>query len=171
MAIDISGLGYFVPLLAFLLVFVLMYALLKKTEVLGDENRVILLVSFVLAVIFVSAASVRSAVENVIPWFALLIVALFFILVLMAFSQGDVSKMMKPWFGWVFVVILVIVFLISLLNVYYSVICQYLPYQITGVPSYGNPFLEFLYSSRVVGAVLLLIIAAFTAWVITGGKK
>jgi len=170
--VDLSGIAYFVPILAFLLTFVVSYAILKKTKILGDENWILILVGFVLATIFVSATSLRQAVENVIPWFAMLVVALFFIMILMAFSQGDVNKMMKPWFGWIFVIVLIVIFLISLMQVYYGVIYPYLPGYSGNV---GDPFLlqlkDFFYSSQVLGAFLLLILAAFTAWVITGGKK
>ena len=172
MAADLSGIAYFVPLLAFLLVFVVSYAILKKTKILGDDDWILLVVGFVIATIFVSATSLRQAVENVVPWFVMLLVALFFIMILMAFSQGEVNKMMKPWFGWIFVLVLIVIFLISLMQVYYGVLYPYLP-GYSG--NSGDPFLiqlkDFFYSSKFLGAALLLILAALASWVITRGKK
>lgn len=37
-AIDLTGLGTFMPIFAFLLVFTVTYALLAKTKILGDKN-------------------------------------------------------------------------------------------------------------------------------------
>lgn len=171
-AVDLSGIAFFVPLLAFLFVTLVSYAVLKKTKVLGEENFILVFVSLLLATVFVSATSLRQVVENIIPWFVLLFVALFFIMFLMAFSQGEINKMMKPWFGWVFVILLIVVFLLSLLQVYYAVLSPYLPWN-SGAG--GDPFFlqlkDFFYSSRVVGAVLVLILGALVAWILTKGGK
>ncbi len=169
MAADLSGFSYFIPIFGFLLVTIVMYALLTKLKILGDDSVVIMFVAFIIGIIFVSMTSVRTVVENVIPWFAMLIIALFFIFVIIGFSQGKFEKA-PSWIMWTFVLILVGVFLISLMKVFSTVIYPYLP----GNPGPSDPFMsnvkEFFYSSRFLGAIALLIIAGATAKVLMSGK-
>src|SRR3989344_4743623 len=81
MAVDVSSFVDLMPLLTFLIVFVLVFVVLNKTKVV-DNSFFQLLVSFLLATVFVTASGAREYVQNVIPWFAVLLVCLFFILVL-----------------------------------------------------------------------------------------
>jgi len=82
MSVDVSAITYFAPILSFLIVFVIMAALLHKTEILGKSVGLNLFVSFLIATVFVAAASVRQVVLDVIPWFVVLLLAVFFIFVL-----------------------------------------------------------------------------------------
>jgi hypothetical protein len=169
MAIDLSGFSFFIPIFSFVLVLAVVYGILKKTKVMGDSPFLMWVISFVIATIFVSLTSVHIVVENVIPWFALLIIALFFVMVLMAFSQGDINKMMKPWFGWIFVIILLIIFFVSSVNVFGTAITQYL---IPGSPGAGaDPsllyFRDFFFTSKWFGAIILLAVGLLMGWILT----
>ena len=82
MALDISGLAYFMPIFGFLFIFVIVFALLDKTKILGGVKWIDVLISFIVAIIFATMTSVREYVEQVTPWFVVLVVALFFILVI-----------------------------------------------------------------------------------------
>jgi hypothetical protein len=55
MVVDISGIYNFMPIFSFLFVFVVVYAILAKTKVLGDQ-KVNLLVGFIMAIIFMNFA-------------------------------------------------------------------------------------------------------------------
>ncbi|MEI6731163.1 MAG: hypothetical protein WCK90_00630 [archaeon] len=163
MVADISFITYFAPIFVFLLVFIVVYALLVKTEVLGDSQWVALLISFIVASLFVSMAGAKEYIYSVAPWFALLLVSLFFIFVILGFAgKTDMNK----GIGVAVFVILVIVFLVALFSVF-SYLINYVPSQIGGGGAVGSPMLEWLYSSRVSGAVLLIIISAIVAWVLT----
>ncbi len=152
MAIDISGLSYFMPIFGFLFVFVIVYALLSKTELLGDNKFINLLISFIIAVIFSTLGSMQEYVQTVTPWFVVLVIALFFILIIIGLSQQKISEVMKPGFVWVFIILLILVFLISAIKVF----------------SIWQPIKEFVtMEGSIAGAIILLIIAAITAWVLT----
>ena len=106
------------------------------------------------------------------PWFAILIVSLFFFLVIVGFSQKDIDKFMKPWIAWVFIVLLLIIFLVAAIKVFNPVLGPYLP----GASGDGaDPTLlkvaKFAYSDRFLGGALLLIIALIASWVITKKAK
>ena len=152
MAIDISGFSYFMPIFGFLFVFVIVYALLAKTKILGDNKFINVLISFIISIIFSLMLPAQEYVEIVTPWFAILAISLFFILILIVLSQSKIESIMKPGFVWVFIIILILVFLFSAVKVF----------------AFWNPIFEFIDTrGRVFGGILLLVIAGFVAWVIT----
>jgi len=153
MVLDVSGLGFFVPIFSFLFVFVVIFAILKKTELLGESAFINLLVSFVIATIFITVSSVRVYVESVIPWVAVLIIALLFVLLIIGLSQKKMEDMMKPGLGWIFIALLIVIFLVAAVNVFSPIFVPLL----SGI----------LASQRIVGGILILIIAAIAAWIIT----
>lgn len=162
MAVDVSGLGYFAPILAFLVVVTVVFAVLNKTKLLGENLLGQLFVSFLVATIFVSAAGVREYVLTITPWFAVLVVSLFFILFVSGFVGKPIEGMNKG-IGIVAVLVLVIIFLVSGFVVFSDVIGPYLP------GGSESERLGDIYSSRVFGALLLLAIGGIVSWVLARG--
>ena len=157
MAIDLSGLAYFMPIFGFLFVFLIVYALLAKTKILGGNMFIDLIVAGIIAVIFSTVSSAQEYVETATPWFVVLVLVLFFILILIGLSQQEIADIMKPGFVWVFIVALILIFLISAIKVFPSTFGD-LWYEVT----------DFITTeARIAGAIILLIIAGLTAWVIT----
>ncbi len=174
MAADVSAFVYFLPILSFLVVFTIMLAVLNKTKILGENLYIQLFFSFVMATIFVTATSVRQLVLNVLPWFAVLLTALFLLMVLIGF-MGKTDAMIGSGVGWIFIVILIIIFLVSGVKVFSGTLGPYLPGSPTlgtGDPTLTN-FFEWVYSPQVGGALLLIMTAALVSWVLvkTGGMK
>ncbi|MEM3075006.1 MAG: hypothetical protein QW727_03655 [Candidatus Pacearchaeota archaeon] len=155
--LDISWLAYYMPIFGFLFVFTVIYAVLIKTKVLGEGNPFVnLLISFIFGIIFISFAPGVNYVQTIIPWFAILIISLFFLLMIAGFA-GKTEDIVKPSVAWGFIGILIIMFLWSAIIVF-------------------NPFIQpyidkFLYSERVYGAILLFVVAAAASWVITRKGK
>ena len=118
---DISGLAYFLPIFSFLLVFIIVYAVITRTKLLGDNKFATILVSFIVAIVFSTTAGTRKYVEAVTPWIVVLIVCLFFILLVIGMSQQKIQNIMKPGFVWFFVIAVLIIFLVAAFNVFSSV--------------------------------------------------
>ena len=57
MVADVSAITYFAPIAAFLVVFLVAFAILHKSRLLGDLKWVNLFVSLVLAALFISVAA------------------------------------------------------------------------------------------------------------------
>src|SRR3990167_1100291 len=108
--IDYSWLNYFMPIFGFLFVFVVMYAILIKTKILGEGEFVNAFVSFIFAIIFVSFAPGVEYVKTVVQWIAILIICLFLVLVIAGLSQKKLDDFLKPGLGWFFIGLLAIVF-------------------------------------------------------------
>src|SRR3989338_6641222 len=107
--LDFSWLVYFMGVFGFFFISVVIYAVLSKTELLGDNKPVNLFVAFVFAIIFITFSPGVEYVGAIVPWFVILFIVLFMLMVLVALSQKEVDKFMKPWVAWVFVAILVII--------------------------------------------------------------
>jgi len=157
MAIDISGISYFLPIISFLFVFVIMYAILSRFKILGDSTGINTAVSLIIATIFVTVASTQEYIETVTPWFVVLVVALFFIMILVGFSQLKFEKILTPGFMWVFVVILIVIFLVAGIKVFPALFGDVWD-EVTGFVTN---------EARITGGIILLIVAALAAWVIS----
>jgi len=164
MAIDISGLNFFMPIFSFLLVFVISYVLLARFKIVGESKFANVLISFIIAIIFMSFSSLKLYVETIIPWFVVLLVIVFLVLLMGLFTSKDWIP--KSWFAWIVVIILIIIFLISAIRVFNPVFHPDL-----GITSgQGTSMLEQLggyFDGGVLGSILLLVIAGIVAWVLT----
>jgi len=165
MPADVTFYTWFMPIFGFLFVFIIIYALLAKSKILGENWGINIFISFVIAIIFATVSSVRQYVQTVTPWFAVLVIAVFFILLIVSFTQKEWDKFMKPW-TWVAVIILIIIFLLSAIKVFGSAVTQYLP----GYPP-NSKLKTFLFSDQFLGAFLLLVIAAVVSWVLVKTTK
>ncbi len=174
MVADVSSFVYFAPVLVFLVVFAIMVALLHKTKLIGENMYLQIFFSFVIATIFITASSVKQLVLNVIPWFAVLLIALFLIMALVGF-MGKTDAMIGKGIGWVFIILLILIFLVSGIKVFSKSISPYLPDATYDEVSGADPtlvhFFSWLYSPRVKGFFLLIGVAVFVTWFLwkTGG--
>jgi hypothetical protein len=169
--VDLSTISFFLPLISFLLVFIFSYAVLKKVDLLGDNPWVQLFVSFLISSIFVAASGSVSFVQNALPWVAVLLVSMVLILMFTGFVGGDLEKVGKS-VGTIFVVLLFIVFIVTALVVYSAYVIPYLPGNLglyEGSDTALN-FFDWLYSPRVAGAILLLVVSALVSWVLVKTK-
>lgn len=171
MPADISAIAFFAPIAAFLIVFIVSYAVLAKTKLLGENKWMLLFISFLIASIFVSAAGGRQYIQTIVPWFAVLFVSLFLLLLLIGLI-GKKTESLHKGIGIAFIIIFALVFLFSGFFVFSDIITPYLP-----GPGFGTGenleatiALDWLYSPRVAGAILLIIISAAVSWVLVKTK-
>lgn len=156
MAIDISGIAYFMPIFSFIFVFALVFAIIEKTKILGEsENKTVpLLISFFIAIIFVTTQSTRVYIEAVTPWIAVLIVALFFMLLIIVLSQRKIEDVMQPGFVWFFLILAFLIFLVSA-NIIFSHFAFWQQLKTT-----------LTTNDRISGGLILIIIGIFATWIL-----
>jgi len=157
---SVSAIGYFMPIFAFLLVFIIVYALLHKTKIIGDNGPVMLFVSFIISSFFIVEASLVEFVQFSSAWFGVFVFVVFFALAILAFMPGKeplsfLTK--KDWFSWVLLGLILAFFVISAAYVFNWVI----NWEMVGDWFYTDWF----------GMVLLLIIAGVVAWRISPVKS
>ena len=155
--VAVGAFGYFVPIFAFLLVFIVVYALLAKTNVLGGSELIMIFISLILAAFFVVEVSLVEFVRFSSAWFAVLIVGLFFLLVILAFLPGKepLGFLTKgSWFSWAMLGVIIAFFVISSAYVFNWAV------------NWG--MVGDWVNSDWFGMILLLVIAAVVAWKIKG---
>lgn len=90
-------------LLPFLLVFVLIFAILQKSKILGDgKAQIDALVSLAIALIVIAIPGPRDIVVNLMPWLAVAVAVVLVFLIIYGFVAGDLTKTptwMKVVFG------------------------------------------------------------------------
>ena len=166
MAADVSAVTYFAPIAAFFVVFIVVFAVIYKSKILGESKWLGLFASLMVAALFVSAAGVRRYVEVITPWFGALLVSLFFIMILLGLIGAKHEGALKG-LGIVFLIVAVLVFLISGIVVFSDTLAPWLP---GTQESYGNPVSHLIYSPPVIGAVVLIILAALVSIVLVKAK-
>jgi hypothetical protein len=150
---SLVSLNYFLPIISFLFVFILVYALLAKTKILGENNFVHLMISFILAVFFIVNVSLVDFVNFSSAWIIVFLVVVFFMMVLIAFTHGKVDVIMKPWVAWLLVIVLIVVFVISS------------AYTFNWAVNWERIW-DWFYTDWF-GFVLLLVVAGAASWVLT----
>lgn len=167
MVLDISGIYFFMPVFSFLFVFLISYAILAKTNVLGESSFINVLISFIIAVIFMSFSSLELYVTTIIPWTVVLLVCILLVLMVAGLSTKELGKIMTTQFAWVAIAILLVVFLIAAIYVFNPVLHPDLGVAAGGA---GESLLGQIRDKMGTGAsgtILLLIIAGIVAWILT----
>jgi hypothetical protein len=154
--IDLSVLSFFVPLLSFLIVFLLTFAIFQKAKLFENKGWQIF-TAFLIATVFVSAVGPTKYISAIVPWFAVFVVAFVLLLAIIGFIGAEKIPGLSKGIGVVFVLGLLAVFLISGIFVF---------------SNYGGTgsIWSWLSSSRIYGALLLLVIAGVVSWFLAKSK-
>ena len=172
---DLTGVSYLLPIFAFLVVGIIAFALLRKFKMLGDYPFIDALVALFISAIFVTAVGVRTLILTVIPWFAVLLFALFCILMLVNFiGKSDIAG---KGMGWFFVIMMLLIFVVAAIKLFAGTIFPYMPGPAFGSSPNSDPqllyFFSWLYSPRIAGSLWLIVAAIAVSWVLIkfSGKK
>ncbi len=87
----------------FLLIFFIVFAILEKTKILGEEKKQLnALIAFVIGLIFVSAFQPKIIVENLILFLTVALVVMFVVLMIWGFvSSGKDGFQLEGWMKWI----------------------------------------------------------------------
>lgn len=144
-------------ILPFVLVFTLIFAILEKTKILGDDKKQInAILAFVTGLIVISFRQATDVIVNIMPVMAIIAVALLLFLMLYFFSSGQAKDFsMNSGLKTVLGVIVGGVLLIAL--AYFSGAWSY----ISGLSSSGGGVLKaIIFVAIIVGAVIFVLKSA-----------
>ena len=170
-SVDVSAIGYMSPIFVFLVLAIVIFAVLRKSGILGGHVLLEVIVSLCIPGIFVTVPSLLNLILIIIPWFVVLVFVLFAILFLTSFVGGG-GNMAGKGLALIFVIILGIVVIVAAINVFSGSIFTYLPGPMygVGVDKPANPqtmyFFNWFYSAPVFGALLLIIAAIVVSWIL-----
>ena len=188
-------LGLFLPFFMVIFVWVITYALLEKTQLLGDKKGWNSIISLVIGLSVLAVPDVSRLIAIILPWFFFLF--LFFILIALGYSLvsgkkdtdalADISKTLGGPTGvtWVFLVIGGIILALAAGNLYGDQFLKYTtPTDNTTVVSNGNAanlnpasnsYKENLYATlfhpAIVGMMAFLIIATLAIILLSSPLK
>jgi len=154
--IDFSGLSALIPVFGFLLVFVVVYALLAKTKILGENKFVHIFTSFCIAILFLVSANAVEYVQVITPWFVAFTISMFFILILVGLMRGKIEDFIKPGVAWIIIIVLIAIFVGSAIYVFGDLIQKYL----------AGPK-GFVLQPQILGTIILILLTLFASWLIT----
>lgn len=157
--IDTGLLNNFTPVFTFLLVYVLVYATLIKTDFIENKG-LSAIIAFVLAGLTLFFKPATVMVELMAPWFVvILVLTLFTLLFLMLFGWGskEATEAIKtPGVYWTFIVIAIVIFLFALGE------ASYVASEDGDSDNlYESHFKRVAFSPQVLGTMLVLVIAGF----------
>lgn len=162
--LDVGALNYFAPVFVFILVFVLVYAILLKTHLLGDNKGLISVASFVIALLFIITQAATEFVQLVTPWFVvLIIVSMCFLLIFMflGVSPGTIAKAVtSESYVWLILVILIVLLGLALTKVVgpgIAAITQGEDAEAGFMTTVG----QILFHPKILGVLFILLVASF----------
>ncbi len=83
-------------LLPFLLVFVVTFAILQKTKILGEgKTQIDAIVALVIGLILITVPQPRNIIIGIMPWMAVGVAVIMIFLIMYGFVAGDLSKAPK----------------------------------------------------------------------------
>ncbi len=166
MALDVSWVSNGLPIYAFLLIFAIAYAIIAKTNIVGDSKALNAFIAIIFAVIFLSFSTVRDFMVNVTVWFTVLLTALFFFMLGIMFIIKDPSKIFRP-LGIIFIILLALIMIIAIFYTFPGT-KAYLPGQNeSGADGTLIDIKHFIFRDSTLSGILLIVIAAIAIFVVT----
>jgi hypothetical protein len=170
--LDTSLLSLFMPVFIFLLVFVIIYALLSKTQIFGKEKVAALnfMAAVCIAAVSVFAGSLTKVITTITPWIVFIIIILFIIFGLYTWLGVKNEEIWTTIGGniTIFIIILIVV-LIGLVTAFEKEISPFLGQSSSsstvvadGANSVQKEAIATLIHPRVIGALIILVVAAIS---------
>jgi H+/Cl- antiporter ClcA len=103
-------------ILPFLLIWIIVFAILRKTKLLGENQQIDSLVAFVIGFIFISFLQPKEIVSNLILFLTMALILMFIGLLLWGFISGKEMKeniLSATWAKWVAGIVIVIAVIIA----------------------------------------------------------
>jgi len=163
--LDIGFLRFFLPVFTFLFVLVLIKAMLGATKLLGESSNLQWIASISVATIVLFSTKSIELINFITPWFVILFVFLFLLFILFLFLGGkEKEKGMDEIWSMIggkntIVIVAILILAIAIGQVFQG---TFDPYSSTaGTKTIGGETVRALFNPRILGAIFLIIVAAF----------
>ncbi len=166
--LDIGLLQKFDFIFPFLLVMVVVWGTLSYSKFMGDNKFAHSLIALLLGLLVLMSGTIREIINKMAPWFILLFIFIFFLLVLSKFGGDDGSPIGESY-GWLKNMFLILAFIIAVVSVIDVTVWESEDGGSDSVVSGGDvggsgksAFFATLRHPSVLGLVLIFFIATFT---------
>jgi len=173
--LNITILKFFMPIFLFLFVFALMYALLKSTKLIGTEPFPLMIISFVIAIVFVVTPAAVNFTHVITPWIVVFVISLLFIFMILSWlgvyqaGGGGLAGAVggQTWVAWVVLIVILAIFIFAGISAFGPLLSPFESGEDAGASQIiGQEAKKVLFHPAVLGLALLFIIAAVVAWVL-----
>lgn len=116
----VSPFNSIMPIVSFLFVFVLVYALIVKSKLLEGNAMVPVFISLLIASFFIVNTNLINFVKISTSWVIVLFVVVFFVMLILSFVGGDAVKVFtgNKSITWVIVFVIIVTFVITSSYIY-----------------------------------------------------
>ncbi len=176
--LDIGLAQHFAPIFPILFVFVVVFALLEKSKILGENKGLNSLIALSVAIMLLFVPGLIQVINIMAPWFVVLfILVLLFLLLLMTMGTkwDSIAKVAGSWgtIHWFMLVIAIIIFVGSLSAVYGKALLPYSaePGQVnvstsedtsTDTGNFNTNVGRVIFHPKTIGMVFILMVGALT---------
>ncbi|HIH31929.1 TPA: hypothetical protein HA235_04430 [Candidatus Woesearchaeota archaeon] len=176
--LDISILGHFTSVFTFLLVFVIIYGMLEVFNVFGEGRRGLhAIIALAMGFIVIFTKSIVTVIQTFTPWFTVLILLIFFILFavrMFGAGSGDIkAEIMKDGVIVTWIIVFTVIILLFSLGSGFgqksleegasttpsTSVNATAPAGSTATGSFNQNLYNTLYHPKVLGLVLIMLIA------------
>ena len=159
--LDTGLIGYVVPIFSFLLIYAVIYAILIKSKIFGENNVINSIIPLAVSVMFLLMPGAVDFVNFITPWFVVLVIVGFAVALLFLFlgaNQDTVSGWMKnPTVYWTALIFGMIIIVAGLTHTFGNFFGQ----PDTGGGSIGSEVQFSIFNPKILATIFILIIATF----------
>jgi len=175
--IDIGLFQYFNVIFPILLIFAVVFALLHKTKILGENATINAIIAIALALMSLLSQTLIDVINFMAPWFVLVFIFVIFLMLLyqiLGATEKDILSALKTekTIQWAVIGIGLIILFAAFANVLGQKMLALQPTEaVEGEEEIGfeqNIFL-MLFNPKVLGLVIIFLIAVFTVAFLSGG--
>ena len=173
--LDIGLLAYFSPAVVFLFIFVVLYAILQKIKILGDNQGINAVAALTVSLLFLFTSPAVELVTFITPWFVVLLVVIFATISMFLFmgaKPSDIAaEISSSGSVWTILIILLILLTIAITQVLGPSIAALTTEE--GGPPGEQHFIrtvgQIVFHPKMLGVLFLLFIASQAIRLISQG--
>jgi hypothetical protein len=156
--LDTGLLDFLLPVFSMMFVYAIIFAVLQKTKVLGDQTGTNALIAVVIAVLFAITPGTMEFIGAIAPWFVVILIIIFSFMLLFMFMGvklevfEDIAKN-EASIRWTVLIVGIIIVIIGLTSVFGPIFGT--P---TGGEGIGNEIQKSIFDPKVLTTVFILLI-------------
>ena len=158
----LENLGVYRVLFPFLLIFAITYGVISKTKFFGENQTVYIIVSAVVAFVFVLSAKAVEFINVLIPFVILFLVIILFIMIVTASTGVKVDAMVNSITkgGWIVILVMLVIIILTVNTIVFPDLGEESSNGFGGI-------ITALISPTVIGLIVLFAVFAMAAYVVT----
>jgi hypothetical protein len=173
--LNLSVLQHISMIFPFLFVFVLCYAILLKTKVIGEDKGIAAIAAICVAAMTLFVPRVGDLLMTMAPWFMILFIFLAFVFMMFRFAGTPESVFEKffsePWSApqWFMFAAALIIFFVAASQVLGPEVAQATQPGVNATEEdFGTDVIQIIFHPSVLATILILLIASFAIRLLGG---